>query len=107
MGFNPKIIQIVDTLFAGTDLVQMRNELLTLLYNLINEADDDEIDEYLRDICKSTAQALQAAGKENVDEDTCYDLLKVAVEEERAKIRARYLMHRMFKRRKRNSEGIY
>ena len=99
----PKIIAIVDSIFAGAgiaqNLTQMRNETITLLYQIIQEGDDEEIPQMIKEICESIASVLSAEGKE-VDPEACQDMLLQTVMEERAKFKARMMMHRLYRRRR-------
>ena len=104
MAFLPKLFQIVDTMFAGTGLDQMRNDTIVLLQQIIEEAEDEEIPDMIRELCESISAAVAVQGKQ-VDADACYDLLYSTVMEERAKIKARLMMTKMLKRRRRRRSG--
>ena len=106
MAFLPKLFQIVDAMFAGTSLDQMRNDTITLLNQIIEEAEDDEIPDMIRELCESISAAVSTQGKQ-VDADACYDLLYNTVMEERAKIKARMMMTKMFRKRRRRSSSGY
>ncbi len=84
----------------------MRNDTITLLNQIIEEAEDSEVSGLIRELCKSIAATLSAKGRQ-IDPDSCYDMLYNTVMEERAKVKARIMMTRMFKRRRRRGGVTY
>ena len=106
MPFLPKLFQVVDSIFAGTGLDQMRNDTIVLLREIIEEADDSEVEGLIKELCESMAAALTAQGKQ-IDPEACTDLLYRTVMEERAKFKARTMVKRIRRRRRGTGQNLY